>query len=154
MLFSSGQFEYEAVRPRIGWPMVIPAPNYLSDLASVPFSKCYAENVEGAWVTVHINRPANMATASCEQPDLHNATKTFSSRRNALASACSAENAEPGRPVLGGCRKHCCCAVAAFHATIAAAALDAAVAAGFEVGRAGFRSTRRRKSRSSKGERV
>ena len=62
MLFSSGQFEYEAVRPRIGWPMVIPAPNYLSDLASVPFSKCYAENVEGAWVTVHINRPANMAT--------------------------------------------------------------------------------------------
>ena len=61
-LLSAGQFEYEAVRPRIGWPMVIPAPVYVEDLASVPFSSCYIEPVEGAWVTIHINRKGNVSS--------------------------------------------------------------------------------------------
>ncbi len=60
-LFSAGQFEYEAVRPRIGWSMVVPAPTYISDLASVPFGSCLIEPVEGAWVTIHINRKENVS---------------------------------------------------------------------------------------------
>tara|TARA_Y100000004_G_C8947950_1_gene427164 strand:- start:1139 stop:2548 length:1410 start_codon:yes stop_codon:yes gene_type:complete len=57
-LFSGGLFEYEAVRPRMGWPMVIPAPHYISEVALTPFSSCYVELVEGAWVTVHVKDSA------------------------------------------------------------------------------------------------
>jgi len=61
ILFSAGQFEFQAIRPRIGWSMVIPAPAYMSDLASVPFGACFVEPVEGSWVSIHINRKENVS---------------------------------------------------------------------------------------------
>lgn len=55
MLLSGGAFEYEAIRPRNGWPLVIPSPTFVEDPASVRFTKCFIEEAEGAWVTIHIN---------------------------------------------------------------------------------------------------
>jgi len=55
MLLSGGAFEYEVIRPRNGWPLVIPSPTFVDDPASIQFTKCFVENAEGAWVTIHIN---------------------------------------------------------------------------------------------------
>jgi len=52
-LISSGSFDYNAVRPRLGVPMIIPSPSYEKDPSSISFTKCYAEEVEGAWVSIH-----------------------------------------------------------------------------------------------------
>tara|TARA_R110002096_G_scaffold73787_1_gene174868 strand:+ start:1376 stop:2779 length:1404 start_codon:yes stop_codon:yes gene_type:complete len=52
-LLQTGSFDYNAVRPRLGVPMIIPSPSFEKDPASVGFTKCYAEEIEGAWVTIH-----------------------------------------------------------------------------------------------------
>ena len=40
MLLSGGAFEYEVIRPRNGWPLVIPSPTFVDDPASIQFTKC------------------------------------------------------------------------------------------------------------------
>ena len=64
MLLSSGAFEYEAIRPRNGWPLVIPSPIFVDDPSSVRFTKCFVEEAEGAWVSVHIGDVNQGFTAS------------------------------------------------------------------------------------------
>lgn len=68
---SLGAFDYSKIRPLIGQPMMIPSPVLVDSTDAVVFTQCFAEIVEGAWVTVHHSKSKTIGfTASGgELPD-------------------------------------------------------------------------------------
>jgi hypothetical protein len=68
---SLGAFDYSKIRPLIGQPMMIPSPVLVDSVDAVVFTQCFAEIVEGAWVTVHHSKSKTIGfTASGgELPD-------------------------------------------------------------------------------------
>ena len=67
---SLSSFDYTQVRPIPGSPIVIPTPTLVESVATVAFTKCLLETVEGAWVTIHRGAKTTGFTASgYELPD-------------------------------------------------------------------------------------
>ncbi len=63
-------FDYTAVRPLVGSPLVIPTPTLVESVSTVAFTKCLLETVEGAWVTIHRgNETIGFTASGYELPD-------------------------------------------------------------------------------------
>lgn len=56
---SLGSFDYSTIRPLLGSPLVMPAPSMVASIGDVKFGKCFAESLEGVYVTLH-NTPAGV----------------------------------------------------------------------------------------------
>jgi len=68
---SLSAFNYSKIRPLRGSPLIIPMPVLVKKLDAISFSNCYAEIVEGAWVTIHhtMNNTIGFTASGSEVPD-------------------------------------------------------------------------------------
>ena len=53
-------FNYSKIRPLCFQPLLIPIPVLVKSPSAVTFTKCYAEEVEGTWVTLHHDKKKTM----------------------------------------------------------------------------------------------
>jgi len=68
---SLGAFNYAKIRPMRGMPLMIPMPVLVKSPEAISFSNCYAEIVEGSWVSIHhtSTKTVGFTSSGSEIPD-------------------------------------------------------------------------------------
>ena len=68
---SMGSFDFKKVRPLLGKPLIISSPVLVENAEAATFTLCFAEVVEGAWVSLHHTKSETVGFGSSgsELPD-------------------------------------------------------------------------------------